>query len=167
MCSFLADTWCLGVKNAMGPKRMRRREFESAITFGMDGEPHYVNGPYEDPQRVLATLERSVGRGGFHYTSRSARPTISAMAITTRLFSPIATPPSRRPMRRYLSQDEAQPPCPERDAPLRDRRCRPAGHDRDAHQPTAGRAREHQNWVARPVTVGLSLWSSPATIPAS
>jgi hypothetical protein len=40
----------------------------SAITFGMDSKPHYINGPYEDPQRVLATLERAVGRGGFHYT---------------------------------------------------------------------------------------------------
>jgi hypothetical protein len=125
MCSFLVDTWCLGVKNAMGPKRIHKRELEalrhqcyapwrshgipiplelaqhvvlgavefgralgfeahrdfkrarfalgswegpSAITFGMDGKPHYVNGPYEDPQRVLATLERTVGRGRFHYT---------------------------------------------------------------------------------------------------
>jgi hypothetical protein len=125
MCSYLVDTWCLGVKNAMGPKRMGRRELEAlrrkcyapwrshgiaiprelaqhlvlgavafarrlgfephrdfqrarsvlgswdgptAITFGMDGKPHYINGPYEDPQRVLATLERAVGRGGFHYT---------------------------------------------------------------------------------------------------
>ena len=125
MCSYLVDTWCLGVKNAMGPKRMGRRELEaltrqfyapwqsrgiaiplelaqhlvlgavefarrlgfephrdfqrarsalgswagpSAITFGLDGKPHYINGPYEDPQRVLATLERTVGRGGFHYT---------------------------------------------------------------------------------------------------
>jgi len=125
MCSFLVDTWCLGVKNAMGPKRMTRSEFEalrrecyapwqsrgipiplklaqhlvfgavevarglgfeahrdfkrarsllgdwegpSAITFGLDGKPHYINGPYEDPHRVLATLQRAVGRGGFHYT---------------------------------------------------------------------------------------------------
>jgi hypothetical protein len=125
VCSYLVDTWCLGVKNAMGPKRMGRRELETltrkcyapwrshgiaipldlaqhlvlgavefarrlgfephrdfqrarsvlgswdgptAITFGMDGKPHYINGPYEDPQRVLATLERAVGRGGFHYT---------------------------------------------------------------------------------------------------
>ena len=72
MCSFLADTWCLGVKSAMGPKRGRFAlgswEGPSAITFGMDGKPHYINGPDEDPQRVLATLERTVGRGGFHYT---------------------------------------------------------------------------------------------------
>jgi hypothetical protein len=40
----------------------------SAITFGMDGKPHYINGPHEDPERVLATLDRTVGRDGFHYT---------------------------------------------------------------------------------------------------
>lgn len=124
-CSYLVDTWCLGVKNALGPRRMSSRDlpafrrlllgpwrsdgiliplelaqhlvlgavayadrlgfephpdFErarrplgswegpSAITFGMGGKPHYLNGPYEDPERVLATLERTVGRGGFHYT---------------------------------------------------------------------------------------------------
>jgi hypothetical protein len=125
MCTFLVDTWCLGVKNAMGPKRMRTREFDavrrqcyaqwrshgiavplelgqhlvlgavefarglgfephpdfrrarpvlgswqgpSAITFGTGGKPHYINGPFDDPQRVLAALERTVGRDGFHYT---------------------------------------------------------------------------------------------------
>jgi hypothetical protein len=39
----------------------------SPITFGRDGIPYYVNGPYEDPERVLVTLERAVGRGGFHH----------------------------------------------------------------------------------------------------
>jgi hypothetical protein len=124
VCSYLIDTWCLGVKNTLGPKRMARRDFDalkrayfaqwrspgipipvdlaqhlvfgaveyarrlgfephgdfararrvlgewsgpSAITFGRDGKPYYVNGPYEDPKRVLATLERTVGRGAFHY----------------------------------------------------------------------------------------------------
>jgi len=123
-CAYLVDTWCLGVKNALGPKRTARRDLDalkrlyfaqwgspgipipvelaqhlvlgaveyarrlgfephrdfrrargllgpwpgpSAITFGRDGKPYYVNGPYEDPQRVLATLERTVGRDGFHY----------------------------------------------------------------------------------------------------
>jgi hypothetical protein len=125
VCSYLVDTWCLGVKNVIGPKRIGRRELDalrrksfapwqshgisiplqlaqhlvlgavefarelgfqphpdfararsalgswegpSAITFGMDGKPHYINGPYEDPERVLATLDRTVGRDGFHYT---------------------------------------------------------------------------------------------------
>ena len=125
VCGYLVDTWCLGVKNAIGPERMRLREFESfrryyfgpwesdgiraplelaqhlvlgaveyakalgfephsdfgrarrllgawegpsAITFGYDGKPHYLNGPYEDPQEVLATLEHNVGRRGFDFT---------------------------------------------------------------------------------------------------
>ncbi|MBV8989305.1 MAG: hypothetical protein JO372_12175, partial [Solirubrobacterales bacterium] len=29
MCSYLVDTWCLGVKNAIGPKRLGRRELEA------------------------------------------------------------------------------------------------------------------------------------------
>ena len=123
--SYLVDTWCLGVKNAVGPKRIGNRELEalrrqyyarwrspgipiplelaqhlvlgavefarrlgfeahkdfkdarpmlgswegpSAITFGMHGRPHYINGPYDNPQRVLATLERTVGRDRFHCT---------------------------------------------------------------------------------------------------
>lgn len=125
LCSYLVDTWCLGVKNALGPRRMgtdevvafRRRYFEpwqstgipvslelaqhlvlgaidyarslgfephrdfgrarralgdwngpSAITFGRDGKALYINGPYDDAKRVLATLERTVGRGGYHFT---------------------------------------------------------------------------------------------------
>jgi hypothetical protein len=40
----------------------------SAITFGRDGKPTYVQGPYEDSERVLSTLHRKVGRKGFHYT---------------------------------------------------------------------------------------------------
>ena len=124
VCGYLVDTWCLGVKNAIGPLQMSPRELEAfkrhyfgpwesegipiplelaqnlvlgavafarslgfkphldfrrarralgswegpgAITFGMNGKPLYVNGPYEDPERVLATLERTVGRDGFHY----------------------------------------------------------------------------------------------------
>jgi hypothetical protein len=51
------------VRGLLGPWRG-----PSAITFGRDGKPYYVNGPYEDPERVLATLERTVGCGGFHYT---------------------------------------------------------------------------------------------------
>lgn len=123
-CCYLVDTWCMGVKNALGPRRMGRRELDafrrqvfeqwesegipipvglaqhlvlgaveyarslgfephrdfrrarrllgswdgpSAITFGRDGKPCYVNGPYEDPEWALATLERTVGRDGFHF----------------------------------------------------------------------------------------------------
>lgn len=40
----------------------------SAITFGCDGKPTYVEGPYDDPRHVLRTLRRAIGRNGFDYT---------------------------------------------------------------------------------------------------
>jgi hypothetical protein len=124
VCGYLVDTWCLGVKNALGPKLMnehrlpefRERFFAafdadpmqapielvqhlvwgaveyartlgfephhdlraagghleplqgpSAISFGKDGRPFYVEGPYDDATRNLRTLERSVGRGNFSF----------------------------------------------------------------------------------------------------
>ncbi|MCM3882901.1 helix-turn-helix domain-containing protein [Frankia sp. R82] len=114
VCGYLADVYCLGVKNAMGPDVMMDVElpgfreqyfaaqsngwqdaplglaadlvfgsveyarglgFEphpdlaaaaghlgswagpSAITFGKDGRPFYVSGPYDDPRRVMRTLQ--------------------------------------------------------------------------------------------------------------
>jgi len=33
----------------------------SAITFGKDGAPFYACGPYDDPGRIVRTLERTVG----------------------------------------------------------------------------------------------------------
>lgn len=43
-------------------------EGPGAITFGCDGRPHYINGPDDDPERVLRTLRRTVGDGGFGHT---------------------------------------------------------------------------------------------------
>jgi len=40
----------------------------SSIAFGCDGKPSYVEGPYDDPEHVVRTLRRAVGRNGFHYT---------------------------------------------------------------------------------------------------
>lgn len=40
----------------------------SPITFGRDGKPIYVEGPFDDSAHVLRTLGRAVGRNGFHYT---------------------------------------------------------------------------------------------------
>jgi hypothetical protein len=123
VCGFLLDTYCLGVKNALGPRSMGDRRdllrftdqyfgafddapvaaplelaahlvfgaaeyarglgFEphpdfaaaapylgewagpSAITFGREGRPFYVRGPYDDSRRVLKTLRRTVGEQGF------------------------------------------------------------------------------------------------------
>jgi hypothetical protein len=126
VCSYLTDYWCLGVKNALGPKKMDRLEYENAvklashsfeedfaeitlaqaqsivfgaveyaaglgldphqdfpqtiphlglrsepqiqIEFGKDGKPYYINGPYDRPESIIATLNRSVGKGNYNYT---------------------------------------------------------------------------------------------------
>jgi len=39
----------------------------SAITFGRDGKPSFVQGPHDDAAAVLQTLERSVGRDNFEF----------------------------------------------------------------------------------------------------
>ena len=128
VCGYLLDVYCLGVKNALGPRIMNERDlpaflhtffasfeevqapldaplemarhlvwgavdyarrlgFEpapdfgpaaghlgqweetSAITFGRDGEPFYVQGPYDNPNTVLRTLTKSVGKDNFHFAT--------------------------------------------------------------------------------------------------
>lgn len=44
-----------------------RWEEASDITFGRDGAPFYVQGPYDNGASVLRTLTRSVGRDNFHF----------------------------------------------------------------------------------------------------
>jgi hypothetical protein len=122
VCGYLVDTFCLGVKNVIGPQRLRRRDLSSlirtyfmifpapaipvplelaqhlvleavdyarglgfsphrdfeaacshlgileercAISFGRNGRPLYVAGPYDDPHAVIATLRRQFGADGF------------------------------------------------------------------------------------------------------
>jgi hypothetical protein len=124
VCGYLADVYCLGVKNALGPDIMDETElhafkrqyfsgyhdgpldapielarevvfgsveyaqglgFEphpdfaaaqahlgawtgpSVITFGKDGKPFYVSGPYDNPNPVIRTLRNAVGEGNFDY----------------------------------------------------------------------------------------------------
>jgi hypothetical protein len=124
VCGYLADVYCLGVKNALGPEIMDDlglrgfvRDFFSGyggdplevpielarevvfgsveyarslgfdphpdfaaaeghlgswagpgtITFGKDGKPLYISGPYDDPRPVIRTLERTAGRGNFEF----------------------------------------------------------------------------------------------------
>jgi hypothetical protein len=43
----------------------------SAIRFGRDGKPFFVQGPHDDADAVLQTLERSVGRGNFTFLVRA------------------------------------------------------------------------------------------------
>jgi hypothetical protein len=122
VCGYLVDTFCLGVKNTIGPEQMRRCDLPSfvrmyfmafpnqalragidlarqlvhgavafaaglgfdphpdfatarghlgelsepcAITFGREGRPLYVAGPYDDPIAVMEKLSAAVGRDGF------------------------------------------------------------------------------------------------------
>ncbi len=39
----------------------------SDITFGRDGVPFFVQGPYDNPAAVTRTLNQSVGDGNFHF----------------------------------------------------------------------------------------------------
>ncbi len=128
VCGWLVDTWCLGVKDVVGPRVMDRRRaaefirsyfsayqapplaaplelarhlvfgavayarslgFEpargfqattdqlgpwtgpSAIGFGRDGKPFFVQGPNDDADAILATLERSVGLDNAQYVVRA------------------------------------------------------------------------------------------------
>ncbi|MEW9533512.1 hypothetical protein [Microbispora sp. NPDC049125] len=41
----------------------------SAVTFGNEGTPFYISGPYDTPRQVLMTLNRSVGRDNYHFVS--------------------------------------------------------------------------------------------------
>jgi hypothetical protein len=125
VCSYLVDYWCLGVKDALPPKKMDRLQYETtvkftsgnfgedfeeitlaqaqsivfgavdyaaglgfnphpdfmrakphlgvrlddltSIEFGKDGKPYYINGPHDQPDRIIATLNRSVGKGNYDY----------------------------------------------------------------------------------------------------
>jgi hypothetical protein len=40
---------------------------DSAITFGKDGAPFYVAGPYDDARSVVETLTQTVGAGNFTF----------------------------------------------------------------------------------------------------
>lgn len=124
-CGFLVDAYCLGVKDAIGPRivddgvgllTMNRRFFAafevsprpvplalaqdlvvgavdfarglgfephpdfataaghlgswagpSAITFGRDGKPFYIEGPHDDSAKVMSTLARTAGPDNFHF----------------------------------------------------------------------------------------------------
>jgi hypothetical protein len=44
----------------------------SAIRFGRDGKPFFIQGPYDDAERIMRTLQRSAGRGNFHFTMVAA-----------------------------------------------------------------------------------------------
>jgi hypothetical protein len=38
------------------------------LTFGLDGKPTYISGPYDDAQKVLRKLHLTLGDGNYHFT---------------------------------------------------------------------------------------------------
>lgn len=126
VCGYLVDTYCLGVKNAVPPNILDRRDLPafladffaaydtdplpaplslaqdlilgavdyartlgfdphrdfylakphlgpakatSSIHFGLNGRPYFQQGPYDNPTRVMRTLDRSVGPGNYQFTA--------------------------------------------------------------------------------------------------
>ena len=41
----------------------------SRIQFGLHGKPYFQQGPYDNPTRVMRTLDRSVGPGNYHFSA--------------------------------------------------------------------------------------------------
>jgi len=126
VCGYLVDTYCLGVKNAVPPNILDRRELPAfladffaaydidplpapislaqdlilgavdyarglgfdphrdfylakphlgpskaigSIQFGLNGRPYFQQGPYDNPTRIMRTLDRSVGPGNYQFTT--------------------------------------------------------------------------------------------------
>ena len=40
---------------------------EPKLTFGKEGSPYYISGPYDNTAQILQTLRKNVGEGNFHY----------------------------------------------------------------------------------------------------
>jgi hypothetical protein len=133
VCGYLVDAYCLGVKDALGPRSMSRgglrrfvdrffggfdgepigapielarhlvwgaveyarglgfephRDFRpaaghlgplscpSAIGFGCDGKPFYTQGPYDDVDRIMKTLEDNVGMDNVHFLVSAPMETV-------------------------------------------------------------------------------------------
>jgi hypothetical protein len=126
VCGYLVDTYCQGVKNAVPPGTVARRDLPlfvsdffsaydaepldapltlaqdlilgavdyastlgfdphpdfylakphlgawrppSRIRFGLHGRPFFQQGPYDNPSRIMRTLDRSVGPGNYGFTA--------------------------------------------------------------------------------------------------
>src|SRR6266545_2468415 len=81
VCGYLVDTYCQGVKNAAALGFDPHRDFylakphlgtwqpPSRIQFGLHGRPYFQQGPYDNPSRIIRTLDRSVGPGNYGFTT--------------------------------------------------------------------------------------------------
>jgi DNA-binding transcriptional MerR regulator len=62
VCSYLTDYWCLGVKNALGPKKMDRLEYEAAVKLAS----HSFE---EDFTEITLVQAQSIVFGAVEYAS--------------------------------------------------------------------------------------------------
>jgi hypothetical protein len=44
------------------------------LTFGKDGKPFYISGPYDNPQAIIAKLEKTAGPGNYDYLLQVGGP---------------------------------------------------------------------------------------------
>jgi hypothetical protein len=44
------------------------------LTFGKDGKPFYISGPYDNPQAIIAKLEKTAGPGNYEYLVHVGEP---------------------------------------------------------------------------------------------
>jgi hypothetical protein len=51
-------------KENLGP----RLEALLPVTFGLDGQPSYISGPHDNPDKIIRTLKANVGDGNFDFT---------------------------------------------------------------------------------------------------
>lgn len=47
---------------------------EPILNFGKDGKPFYMNGPYDDPMKILKILRENVGEGNFDFLIGDGQP---------------------------------------------------------------------------------------------
>jgi len=54
-----------GTQYILAPRGELEEPYE--LTFGKDGKPFFVAGPYDNAPRILRQLEKTAGPGNFHY----------------------------------------------------------------------------------------------------
>jgi hypothetical protein len=42
---------------------------DETVPLGQDGKPLYIAGPYDNPERIIRTLDKTVGPGNYHFTT--------------------------------------------------------------------------------------------------
>ena len=49
------------------------------IEFGKAGQPYFICGPYDNPEKIISTLETNVGEGNFHYVMPAGSPGLTLL----------------------------------------------------------------------------------------